>query len=310
MYFKDTIEALGHTPLVELTRLSPSKRVRILAKMEGLSIGGSGSLKDRIAKYMIEQAEENGGLTPDKTIIEATSGNTGIALAWLGRRKGYQVTIVMPDSMSVERRKLLRIFGAELVLTDGALGMNGAIEKAGELVHKDGKYFMPDQFNNPANPRAHYETTGVEILEDFPYERIDVLICGIGTGGSICGISRRLREKHPSIRVIGVEPYPGDSIQGLKCMGDVQPPIVDLSLITEKVGVTGREAEEATRRLLDQEGIFAGLSSGAAVHQAVRVASEMDEGNIVVVLPDGGWKYLSLNYWTKTRGGGSKHPKS
>jgi len=305
MYFKDNIEALGHTPLVELERLSPSNRVRILAKMEGLSIGGSGSLKDRIAKYMIEQAEKSGQLTPDKIIIEATSGNTGIALAWLGRKKGYRVTIVMPDSMSVERRKLLRIFGAELVLTDGALGMMGAIDKARELVSKDGKYFMPDQFNNPANPRAHYETTGVEILEDFPYERIDVLICGIGTGGSICGISRRLRERYPDIMVVGVEPYPGDSIQGLKCMDENQvPAVLDLSLITERINVCSRQATVATRRLLDEEGIFAGLSSGAVLHQASKIASEMDEGNIVVVLPDGGWKYLSLDCWTETRGRG------
>ncbi len=303
MYFKDNIEALGHTPLVELARLSPSKRVRILAKMEGQSVGGSGSIKDRIAKYMIEQAEKGGELTRGKTIIEATSGNTGIALAWLGRKKGYRVTIVMPDSMSVERRKLLRIFGAELVLTDGALGMNGAIEKARELVAKDGKYFMTDQFNNPANPRAHYETTGVEILEDFPYERISVLVCGIGTGGSICGISRRLKEKYPDIKVIGVEPYPDDPIQGLKCMDNIQiPPIVDLSLITERVKVTSREATSATRQLLDREGVFAGLSSGAAFHQAIKIASEMGEGNIVVVLPDGGWKYLSLDCWTEAGG--------
>lgn len=299
MYFKDNVAALGHTPLVELARPSPNKRVRILAKMEGQSIGGSGSVKDRIAKYMIEQAEKSGELTQDKTIIEATSGNTGIALAWLGRKKGYRVTIVMPDSMSMERRKLLRIFGAELVLTDGTLGINGAIEKARELVAKGGKYFMPDQFNNPANPRAHYETTGIEIMEDFPYERISVLVCGIGTGGSICGISRRLKEKYPDIKVIGAEPYPDDPIQGLKCMDDVQiPPMVDLSLITERIRVTSREAAAATRQLLDREGIFAGLSSGAAVHQAIKVASEMDEGNIVVVLPDGGWKYLSLDCWT------------
>jgi cysteine synthase len=303
MYFRDSVEALGHTPLVELPHLSPSKRVRILAKMEGQSIGGSGSLKDRIARYMIEQAEKSGELTRDKTIIEATSGNTGISLAWLGRKKGYRVTIVMPDSMSVERRKLLRIFGAEIVLTDGALGINGAIEKAGELVSKDRKYFMPDQFSNPANPRAHYETTGVEILEDFPYHRIDVLVCGIGTGGSICGISRRLREKYPDIKVVGVEPSPDDPIQGLKCIDSIRiPPIVDLSLITERVRVTSREAVQGTRQLLDREGVFAGLSSGAAVHQAIKIVSGMDEGNVVVVLPDGGWKYLSLDCWTKAGG--------
>jgi len=300
VYFRDTVSALGHTPLLELSQVSPNKRVKILAKMEGQSIGGSGSIKDRIAKYMIERAEESGELTREKTIIEATSGNTGIALAWLGRKKGYRVTIVMPDSMSVERRRLLKIFGAELILTRGALGMKGAIDKASELVARDARYFMPDQFSNSANPQAHYETTGVEILEDFPYDKIDVLVAGIGTGGSITGISRRLRESYPNVRVIGVEPYPGDTIQGLKCLDEDEiPPIVDLSLITERVKVSNQQAADATGRLLDREGIFAGLSSGAAVHQAARVASEMGEGNIVVVLPDGGWKYLSLDCWTR-----------
>lgn len=296
MYFKDAVSALGHTPLLELSQISPNKGVKILAKMEGQSIGGSGSIKDRIAKYMIERAEGTGELTREKTIIEATSGNTGIALAWLGCKKGYGVTIVMPDSMSVERQRLLKIFGAELILTDGALGMKGAIDKASELVAKDTKYFMPDQFSNPANPQAHYETTGVEILKDFPCDRIDVLVAGIGTGGSITGISRRLRESYPDIRVIGVEPYPDDTIQGLRCLDEDEiPPIVDLSLITERVNVSSQQAANTTRQLLNKEGIFAGLSSGAAVHQAIRVASEMDEGSIVVVLPDGGWKYLSLD---------------
>jgi len=285
---------------LELSQISPNKGVKILAKMEGQSIGGSGSIKDRIAKYMIERAEGTGELTREKTIIEATSGNTGIALAWLGCKKGYGVTIVMPDSMSVERQRLLKIFGAELILTDGALGMKGAIDKASELVAKDTKYFMPDQFSNSANPQAHYETTGVEILKDFPCDRIDVLVAGIGTGGSITGISRRLRESYPDIRVIGVEPYPDDTIQGLRCLDEDEiPPIVDLSLITERVKVSSQQAANTTRQLLNREGIFAGLSSGAAVHQAIRVASEMDEGNIVVVLPDGGWKYLSLGCWIR-----------
>lgn len=200
----------------------------------------------------------------------------------------------------MERRQLLRIFGAELILTDGALGMRGAIDKAREMVASDRKYFMPDQFSNPANPLAHYETTGVEILDDFPYDRIDVLICGIGTGGSICGVSRRLRERYPDIRVVGVEPQPGDSIQGLKRMDENEvPAVLDLSLITERVNVSSREAAVATRLLLDGEGIFAGLSSGAALHQAVKIASGMASGNVVVVLPDGGWKYLSLEFWTE-----------
>jgi cysteine synthase len=299
VYFRNLLSAVGHTPLVELSRTSPNEKVKILAKMEGQSVGGSGSIKDRIAGYMIDRAERSGQLTKEKTIIEATSGNTGIALAWVGWQRGYRVAIVMPDSMSVERRQLLKIFGAELILTDGALGMKGAIDKASEMAAQDAGYFMPDQFNNPANPLAHYETTGVEILEDFPYAKIDALVAGIGTGGSITGISRRLKEKYPDIRVIGLEPPPGDAIQGLKCMDEQQiPPIVDLGLITERVKVTSRQAALSTRELLDKEGIFAGLSSGAAVYQAAKTASEMGEGNIVVVLPDGGWKYLSLDCWT------------
>jgi len=301
MYFKNIIEALGHTPLIELTQISPSKKVKILAKLEGQNLGGSASIKDRIAKYMIEKAERSGELTKDKTIIEATSGNTGIALAWLGRKKGYKVKIVMPDNMSMERQQLLRIYGAELILTRGALGMPAAIDKARELVAKDKRYFMPDQFSNPANPLAHYETTAVEIIDQFPYGKIDVLIAGIGTGGTIMGISQRLRGKYPNIRVIGVEPPPGDSIQGLKCLGEELPPFWDSTLITNKTRVTGKQAAIATRQLMEKEGIFAGLSSGAVVHQAIKVAREMDEGNIAAILADGGWKYLSLDFWTKDR---------
>jgi cysteine synthase len=301
MYFKDITEAIGHTPLVEMVQMSPNKKVKVMAKLEGQNPGGSGSIKDRIARYMIEKAEQSGELTRDKTIIEATSGNTGIALAWLGHKLGYKVTIVMPDSMSVERRKLLKIHGAELILTKGAYGMEAAINTANEMVAKDKKYFMPDQFSNPANPLAHYETTGAEIINDFPYEQIDVLIAGIGTGGSITGTARRLKEKYPNLRVIGVEPPPGDSIQGLKCLGEALPPFWDQSLVTEKAMVTGQQANETTRQLLDREGIFAGLSSGAVVHQAAKVAGEMDKGNIVVLLADAGWKYLSLDFWTKAR---------
>ena len=297
MYFRDATEAVGHTPLVEMAQMSPSSKVRILAKLEGQNLGGSASIKDRIAKYMIEKAEQSGQLTRDKTIIEATSGNTGIALAWFGGKKGYKVIIVMPDNMSVERQQLLKVFGAELILTDGALGVTGAIDTANEMVARDKQLFMPDQFSNLANPLAHYETTGVEILDDFPYDRIDVLIAGIGTGGTIIGVARRLKEKYPDIKVFGVEPPPDDSIQGLRCLGEYVPPILDLSLITERGIVTSQQAMEATRQLLEKEGIFAGLSSGAVVHQAIQVAREMEEGNIVVVLADGGWKYLSLGIW-------------
>ncbi len=298
MYFKNAIEALGHTPLVEMAKLSPNSKVHILAKLEGQNLGGSASIKDRIAKYMIDRAEQSGQLTKDKTIIEATSGNTGIALAWLGHKKGYKVTIVMPENMSQERQQLIKLFGAELILTKGAYGVQGAIDTAFELAAQDNKYFMPDQFSNPANPLAHYETTGVEIFDDFPYDRIDFLIVGIGTGGTIMGVSKRLREKYPNLKVIGVEPPPGDIIQGLRCLEDYIPPILDLSIVTERAAVTSHQAAETTRQLLDKEGIFAGLSSGAVAHQAIKIAKDMDEGNVVAILPDGGWKYLSLNLWT------------
>jgi cysteine synthase len=301
MYFKNVIEALGHTPLVELGQMTPNKKVRLLAKLEGQNLGGSASMKDRVAKYMIEEAERSGELTRDRIILEATSGNTGIALAWLGRKKGYKVTIVMPDSMSLERRQLLKIFGAELILTKGAFGMAKAIATAREMVAQDKKYFMPDQFSNPANPQAHYETTAVEILDDFPYDKIDVLVAGIGTGGTLMGVARRFREKYPHVRVIGVEPPIGDSIQGLKCLGEELPPFWDASLFTGKTDVTSQQAAEATRQLLEKEGIFAGLSSGSVVHQAVKTAAEMAEGNIVAVLADAGWKYLSVEPWSKAR---------
>lgn len=301
MFFKKSIDAIGYTPLVELVKTSPNKKVHILAKMEGQNLGGSASIKDRIAKYMVEKAEESGKLTRDKTIIEATSGNTGIALAWLGYQKGYKVTIVMPDNMSLERQKLMRIYKAELILTPGAGGVKGSIDTVKEMAAKNGYYFMADQFANPVNPLAHYETTGVEILNDFPYESIDALIVGIGTGGTLVGVSRRLREKFPDMKVYGAEPPQGDSIQGLRCLEDYVPPILDLSLITERLKTTSKQAVEGTRHLLDNEGIFAGPSSGAVVHQAMKLSKEMDEGNIVVILADAGWKYMSMDLWTNTR---------
>ena len=205
----------------------------------------------------------------------------------------------MPDSMSMERQKLLRIHGAELILTKGALGMPAAIDKARELAAQDKRYYLPDQFSNPANPLAHYETTAVEIINDFPYDKIDALIAGIGTGGTIVGIAQRLREKYPNIRVIGVEPPPGDNIQGLKCLGEETPPFWDSALVIDRTRVTSQQAATATRQLLEKEGIFAGLSSGAVLHQAIKTAHEMDKGNIVAVLADGGWKYLSLGFWNK-----------
>ena len=297
MYFKDIESSLGHTPLIELQDLSPKKSVHILTKLEGQSTGGSGSVKDRVAYYMIKKAEDDGRLSKDNVLLEATSGNTGIALAWLGRKKGYRVTIIMPDSVSQERRDLIRLFGAELILTDGKKGVQGSIELVQKMAATDDRYLMTDQFSNPVNPLAHYETTGVEILNDFPYEKIDYLVAGIGTGGTITGVARRLEEKFPSVKVIGVEPPPDDSIQGLRCLEKYIPPVLDLSLITRRAFVTSSEAQMMTRRLLEAEGIFAGLSSGAAAFEAVRIANNIDEGNIIVILPDSGWKYLSLRLW-------------
>ncbi len=297
MYFKNIVDAIGQTPLVELSRMSPNRKVKILAKLEGQNPGGSASIKDRIARYMIEKAEQSGKLTRDKIIIEATSGNTGIALASLGYLKGYKVIIVMPDNMSQERRQLLKIYKAEIILTPGAYGVKGSMDKAKELVARNGRYFMPDQFSNPANPLAHYETTGIEILKDFPYNRIDALIAGIGTGGTIVGVTRRLKEKYPEIKVFGVEPPLNDSIQGLRCLAEYIPPIIDLNLITERIVITSKQAAETAGQLLEKEGIFAGLSSGAVAYQAIKVAQQMDTGNIVAILPDGGWKYLSMDLW-------------
>lgn len=299
MYFKNTIEALGRTPLVELSRLSPKKSVRIYAKLEGQNTGGSASIKDRIALYMVEKAEKEGKLGKGKIIIEATSGNTGIALAWLGRQKGYRVVIVMPDNMSPERRRLIELFGAELILTDGALGVNHSIDVARDMAAKDSRYFWVDQFSNPANPLAHYETTGREILDDFPGDLIDVLVVGLGTGGTIVGVARRLKEKFPALKVIGVEPPPGDTIQGLRCMAQFVPPVLDLTLLDERAITTSKEAEEGARLLLKKEGIFAGVSSGAAAYRCIEIARQMDRGNIVTILADGGWKYLSMDFWQK-----------
>ena len=302
MYFKNIIGAIGHTPLVEMGQISPNKKVRILAKLEGQNLGGSASIKDRVAKYMLEKAEQSRELTTDKSIVEATSGNTGIALAWLGHKLGYKVTIVTTDDISREKRQLLKLYNAELILVKAAYGTKGTVDKAKELAARDKRYYMTDQFSNPANPLAHYETTGVEILDDFPYDKIDVLIAGIGTGGTITGIAQRLKEKYPNIKAISVEPPPGDNISGLMCVDEeFVPSVLDLSLITERAIATSQQAAAVTRELLDKEGIFAGLSSGATVHQAIKVASEMDNGNIVVILADGGWKYLSLDFWNKAK---------
>lgn len=293
------LDAIGHTPLVEVARMSPRREVRIFAKLEGQNAGGSASVKDRIAKYMLQKAEESGELTPNKIVLEATSGNTGIALAMIGRRKGYRVKVVMPDNVSRERRQLLELYGAEAILSQGIKGTNGAIELALELAQNK-VYYMPNQFANPANPLAHYDTTGKEILEDLPDLSIDVLVAGIGTGGTITGVGRRLRERYPGVRLVGVEPPLDDLIDGLRNIDEgFTPPVLDLSLVDERAQVSSAEAIALVKRLLQQEGIFAGISSGAAMCQAVKVAQQVERGVIVVILPDAGWKYLSLALWGK-----------
>jgi cysteine synthase B len=292
----DTLDAIGNTPLVELPRITPKKGVRIFAKMEGNN--PTGSLKDRIAKYMIEHAERSGELTKDKTILEPTSGNTGIALAMIGRRKGYKVKVVIPENATPERRQLLEIFGAEMIYSDGTKGSNGAIELAQELAAQDKTLYMPYQYGNPANPLAHYETTGVEILNDLP--EVDVFVAGLGTGGTLMGVGRRLKEVNPKTKVIAVEPHPGDLVQGLRSLDEgFIPPILDTSLLDSKIMVDSRCAFAATKDLTTKEGIFAGVSSGAVVHVAIRMAHRMEKGNIVVILCDNGWKYVSLGVWHK-----------
>jgi cysteine synthase B len=289
------LEAIGNTPLVELRRISPKPTVRIFAKLEG--VNPTGSLKDRIARYMVEAAERSGALTKDKIILEPTSGNTGIALAMVARLKGYKVKVVVPDNVTVERRQLLELFGAEIVYSDGSQGTNGSIKLAQKLA-EDPRYFMPYQYGNPANPQAHYETTAEEILRDCP--EVDVLVAGLGTGGTLMGCARRLKEHNPRIRVVAVEPHPGDLVQGLRSLEEgFIPPILDTRLLDSKIIVDSRCAFAATKDVTTKEGIFAGVSSGAVIHCAIRVAHRLERGTIVCILCDGGWKYVSLGVWFK-----------
>ncbi len=293
--YADIVEAIGQTPLVELRGFSPRAGVRLFAKLEGQN--PTGSVKDRIARSMIEEAEAIGALTPDKILLEPTSGNTGIGLAMIGRRKGYRVKAVMPENVSPERSKLLELYGAEVEFTDGAAGSNGAIRRAQELA-ADPKYHMLYQYGNPANPRAHYETTGPEIIRDLP--DVDVFVAGLGTGGTLMGTGRRLKEHNPGVQVVAAEPDPTDAVQGLRNLGDgFVPPILDLELLDRKLLVTGNDALRMTRELTRVEGIFAGFSSGAVLHVGLRVARSMERGTIVLLLADGGWKYLSTNLWTQ-----------
>src|SRR3954447_20760548 len=288
--YGDIPEAIGHTPLVEIPRMSPKPSVRIFAKLEMLN--PTGSVKDRVAKYLIDDLEARGALHSDSIVLEPTSGNTGIALAMIGRRKGYRVALVMPDNVTNERRQMAALFGAEVIDSPGSQGSNGAIALAKHLVSKDERFVMPYQYGNPANPLAHYETTGPEILADCP--EIDVFVAGLGTGGTLMGVSRYLREENPGVRIVAAEPLPGELVQGLRSLDDgFIPEILDPSLIDAKYLVSNRDAVAALRELVFREGVFAGPSCGAVLVAAAREAQRMTSGTIVALLPDGGWKYLS-----------------
>jgi len=296
MLYSSILETIGNTPLVELKSFSPRAGVQIYAKLEGAN--PSGSIKDRIAKKMIEEAEASGKLTHDSILLEPTSGNTGIALAMIARVKGYQFTAVMPDNVTRERRQMLELYGANIIYSDGTQGSNGAVRLAKQLAQSDERYFMLYQYGNEANPRAHYEGTAQEIINDLP--DVNVFVAGLGTGGTLTGNARRLKEYNPAIKIIAAEPLQGDSVQGLRSLEDgFVPPVLDQSLIDAKILVMSGDAVRRTRQLKDQEGIFAGPSCGAALHAALRVAASMEQGKIVVILADGGWKYLSEDLWTR-----------
>ncbi|TMD60055.1 MAG: cysteine synthase family protein [Chloroflexi bacterium] len=296
MRFSSILETIGNTPLVELKSFSPRPGVQIFAKLEGAN--PSGSIKDRIAKKMIEEAEASGKIIPDTILLEPTSGNTGIALAMIARVKGYRFTAVMPDNVTHERYQMLELYGANIIFSDGTKGSNGAVKLAKELAESDDRYLMLYQYGNEANPRAHYEGTAQEIIDDLP--DLDVFVAGLGTGGTVTGSARRLKEYNPKIKIIAAEPLQGEGVQGLRSLQDgFVPPVLDQSLIDAKILVMSGDAVRRTRQLKDQEGIFAGPSCGAALHAALRVAETLERGKIVVILADGGWKYLSEDLWTR-----------
>jgi cysteine synthase len=284
------LELVGNTPLVELPHLSPKPEVRLYAKLEGQN--PTGSIKDRVALAMVEAAK----LEPGQELLEPTSGNTGISLALVARLKGYRLTCVMPENVTEERRRLLRLYGAEIVESPAAEGSNGAVRVALELAEREPRFHMLFQYANAANPAAHYEGTGAEIAEAL--ERVDVLVAGLGTGGTLMGAGRRLRESFPEVVVAAAEPLPGDPVMGLRSLEDgYVPPILDVGKLDRKVLVSNAEAVSGLRALLDREGVFAGVSAGAVVHVARKLAEELDAGVVVAILADAGWKYLSADFW-------------
>jgi cysteine synthase B len=294
--YGDVVQSIGNTPLVELPRLSPKPGVRIWAKLE--SRNPTGSVKDRVARSLIEDAEEKGAIGPGQTILEPTSGNTGISLAMICSRKGYRLKVVMPENVTPERTQLLRMYGAEIVYSEGSKGSNGAVAMALEMAAGDSSYYMPYQYGNEANPNAHYNGTALEILEEL--DEVAAFVAGLGTGGTLMGNGRRLKESFgDAVKIVAAEPMQGEPVQGLRSLDDgFIPPIIDLSVLDRKIFVTNRDAIVWTRKLLNEESLFAGVSSGAIASIAVRIASELDEGNVVFVVADDGWKYLSSGIYT------------
>jgi cysteine synthase len=296
--YESVLELIGNTPMVDISELSPNPRVRLLAKLEGANPGGS--VKDRAGAAMVEEAEKDGSLKPGQQIIESSSGNTGIALAMVAKLKGYPLKIVLPENVSIERRQLLELWGAEIISSPGSEGSNGAMRRAQELAAEHPDWWFPYQYGNPANPKAHYEGTGPEIWRDCP--EITHFVAGMGTGGTLMGVGKFLKERNPRIQLWAVEPPSGEMVDGLKNLDDgfIPPVVTDmngLELLDRKKIIGPRESVEWTRRLIDV-GIFAGISSGAILAAAVKCAAEIDEGTIVTIVCDGGWKYLSTGAWT------------
>jgi cysteine synthase len=297
--YGNVIDLIGNTPMVDVSALSPNPNVRIVAKLENQN--PFGSVKDRIAKSMIEQAEKDGSLVPGQTIIEPSSGNTGIALAAIAGMKGYPIKILMPESVSIERRQMLEVFGAELILTPGEEGSNGAVRRAQEMAAANPQWCFMYQYANDANPRAHYEGTGPEIWRDLP--EITHFVAGLGTSGTLMGTGRFLKEQNPNIKLIAIEPPLGERVEGLRNLEDGYiPPVFEnwhgFELLDRKRVVRPRESIEWTRRLVRECGIFAGISAGAAMAGAAKVAGEIESGVIAFIVCDGGWKYLSTGAYT------------
>jgi cysteine synthase B len=294
--YGDVVQSIGNTPLVELPHLSPKPGVHIWAKLE--SRNPTGSVKDRVARALIEDGESKGAISPGQTILEPTSGNTGISLAMICSLKGYRLKVVMPDNVTPERTQLLKMYGAEIVYSPGDQGSNGAVAMALEMAAEDPSVYMPYQYGNEANPQAHYNGTALEILEEL--EEVSAFVAGLGTGGTLMGNGRRLKETFgDAVKIVAAEPMQGEPVQGLRSLEDgFIPPIIDIGLLDRKIFVTNRDAILWTRKLLDEEALFAGVSSGAIARVAVRIAGELDEGNVVFVVCDDGWKYLSSGLYT------------